>query len=176
MLLECRIQYASKFGKLSSSHRTGKGQFIPIPKKGKAKECSNYYTTVIISHGSKVMLKILQVRFQQYMNWELPDVQPGFRKGIGTRSQIVNICWITGEARGFRKIPISVSSTMPKPLTVWKTINCGKFLKRWEYQTLPASWETYMQVKKQQKQTWNNGLVPNGERSTSRQYIVILLN
>ena len=77
--------------------------------------------------------------------------------------------------RNSRKIPISVSSTMPKPLTVWKTTNCGKFLKRWEYHTLPAFWVTCMQVKKQQKQTWNNGLVPNGERSTSRLYTVILL-
>ena len=81
MLWKCCTQYASKFGKLSSDHRTGKGQFfIPIPKKGNVKECSNYRTISLISHASKVMLKILQARLQQYMNCELPDVQAGFRK------------------------------------------------------------------------------------------------
>ena len=88
MLRKCYTQYASKFGKLSSGHRTGKGVFIPIPKKGNAKECSNYCTIALISHTSKVMLKILQARLQYYMNRELPDVQAGFRKGRGTRDQI----------------------------------------------------------------------------------------
>ena len=74
---------------------------IPIPKKGNAKECSNYCTIVVISHANKVMLKILQARHQQYMNRELPDVQSGFRKGEGTRDQIVNICWIIEKAREF---------------------------------------------------------------------------
>ena len=73
--------------------------FIPIPKKSNAKECSNYCTIVLISHASKVMLKILQARLQQYVNRELPDVQAGFRKGRGTRDQIANICWITEKAR-----------------------------------------------------------------------------
>ena len=73
--------------------------FIPIPKKGNAKECSNYRTTTLISHTGKVMLKILQARFQQYMNCELPHVQPGFRKGRGTRDQIANIRWTTKKAR-----------------------------------------------------------------------------
>ena len=77
--------------------------FIPIPKKGNAKECSNYSTIALISHVSKVMLKILQVRLQQYMNRELPDVQAGFRKGRGTRDQIANIHWIIEKARGFQK-------------------------------------------------------------------------
>ena len=77
--------------------------FIPIPKKGNAKECSNYLTIAIISYASKVMLKILQVRFQQYVNYELPDVQPGFRKGRGTRDQIANIHWIIKKAREFQK-------------------------------------------------------------------------
>ena len=77
--------------------------FIPIPKKGNAKECSNYRTTALISHTSKVMLKILQDRLQQYMNRELPDVQAGFRKGRGTRNQIANICWITEKMREFQK-------------------------------------------------------------------------
>ena len=87
-------QYASKFGKLSSGHRTGKGVFIPIPKKGSAKECSNYHTIALISQASKVMLKILQARLQQYMNRELPHVYAGCRKGRGTRDQIANIRWI----------------------------------------------------------------------------------
>ena len=77
--------------------------FIPIPKKGNAKECSNYCTIALISHASKVMLKILQARLQQYVNRELPDVQAGFRKGRGTRDQIANICWIIKKAREFQK-------------------------------------------------------------------------
>ena len=81
------------------------------------------------------MLKILQARLQQYMNCELPDVQAGFRKSRGTKDQIANICWIIKKAREFQKTSISALLTMPKPLTVWITINCGKFFKRWEYQT-----------------------------------------
>ena len=104
--------------------------FIPIPKKGNAKECSNYRTIAHISHSSKVMLKILQARLQQYMNRELPDVQAGFRKGRGTRDQIANICWIMEKTRVPEKNPISALLTMPKPLTVWITINSGKFFKR----------------------------------------------
>jgi len=106
--------------------------FIPIPKKGNAKECSNYCTIALISHASKVMLKILQARLLQHMNHELPDVQAGFRKGRGTRDQIANICWVIKKVREFQKTSTSALLTMPKPLTVWNTINCGKFLKRWE--------------------------------------------
>ena len=95
--------------------------------KGNAKECSNYHTIGLISHASKVMLKILQARLQQYVNCELPDVQAGFGKGRGTRDQIANICWIMEKAREFQKTSISTLLTMPKPLTVWITINCGKF-------------------------------------------------
>ena len=90
--------------------------FIPIPKKGNAKECSNYRTIALISHASKVMLKSLQTRLQQYVNCELPDVQAGFRKGKGTRDQVSNIRWIIKKAREFQKTPISVLLTMPKPL------------------------------------------------------------
>ena len=123
----------------------------PIPKKGNAKECSNYHTIALISHASKVILNILQARLQQYMNHELPDVKAGFRKGRGTRDQIANICWIIEKAREFQKKFISALLTMPNPLTVWITTNWGKFLKRWEYQTTwPASWEICMQVRKQQ--------------------------
>ena len=96
--------------------------FIPIPKKGNAKESSNYHTIAFISHTSKVMLKILQARLQQYMKRELPDVQDGFRKGKGTRDhQIANTCWIIEKAREFQKTSISALLTMPKPLTVWIT-------------------------------------------------------
>ena len=97
------------------------------------------------------MLEILQVRLQQYVNCELPDVQAGFRKGRGTRDQISNIRLIIEKAREFQKKSISAFLTMPKPLTEWITINYGKFWKRWEYQTTwPTSWETYIQVRKQQ--------------------------
>ena len=108
ILWKCCTQYANKFGKLSSGHRTGK-VFIPIsfhsisfhsnPKERQPKGCSNYCTIALISHASKVMLKILQARLQQYMNRELSDVQAGFRKGRGTRDQIVNIRWIIEKAR-----------------------------------------------------------------------------
>ena len=111
----------------------------------------NYCTVALISHTIKVMLKILQARLQQYVNCELPDVQTGFRKGRGTRNQIVNIRWIIEKAREFSKTSTSALLTTPKLLTVWITTNCGKFLKRWGYQAIwPASWEIYMQVKKQQ--------------------------
>ena len=133
ILWKCCTPYASKFGKLSSGRRTGKGQFSFQPKESNAEEWWNYCTIVLISHTSKVMLKILQARLQQYMNWELPDIQVGFRKGRGTRDQIANICWIIKKAREFQKTSISASLAMLKPLTVWITTNCGKFFKRWEY-------------------------------------------
>ena len=101
--------------------------FIPIPKKGNDRECSNYRTIALISHASKVMLKFLQARLQQDVNREFPDVQAGFRKGRGTRDQIANICWIMENQESSRKTSISAFLTMPKPLTVWITINCGKF-------------------------------------------------
>ena len=104
--------------------------FIPIPKKGNAKECSNDYIVVLISHSSKVMLKILQARLCQYVNCEIPDAQAGFRKGRGTRDQIANIWWIIEKGREFqkkKKPSISALLTMPKPLTVWIITNCSKF-------------------------------------------------
>ena len=102
-----------------------KSVLIPIPKKGNAKECSNYCTITLNSHASEVMLKILQARLQQYVNYELPDVQDGFRKGRRTINQIANICWIIENQESSIKISISALLTMPKPLTVWITINCG---------------------------------------------------
>ena len=111
-----------------------KSVFITIPKKGNAKECSNYCTSALISHASKVMLKILQDGLQQYMNCELPDVQAGFRKGRGTGDQIANLCWIIEKAREFQKTSTS-ALIMPKPLTVRITTTHGQFFKRWKYQT-----------------------------------------
>ena len=102
MLWKCCTLYVSIFGKLSSGHRTGKGQFS-FQSQSNAKECSNYRTTALMSHTSKVMLKILQARLQQYVNCEHPDIQAGFRKDRGIRDQIPNICWIIEKAREFQK-------------------------------------------------------------------------
>ena len=101
--------------------------FILIPKKGNAKECSNYRMIALISHVSKVMLKILQARLQKYVNHELSDVQAGFRKGRGTRDQTATPTGSLKKQDSSRKTSISALLTMPKPLTVWITINCGKF-------------------------------------------------
>ena len=151
MLWKCCTQYASKLGKLSSGHWTGKGSaFISISKKGNVKECSNYCTIALISHPSRIMLKILQARFQQYMNWELPDAKLDTQKA---EKQEIKLPTSTGSQKkqeNSRKTSTSESLTILKPLTVWITTNCRKFLKRWEYQTtLPDSWETCMQFKKQ---------------------------
>ena len=97
--------------------------FIPVPKKGNAKECSNYRTIALISHASKVMLKIFQVRLQQYVNHELPYVQGGIRNTRGTRDQIANICWIIKKETSSRRTSTSALLTMPKPLTLWITTN-----------------------------------------------------
>ena len=120
-----------------------KVSFHSNPKEG---QCQRMFklphncTHFIFSHASKVMLKILQEKLQQYINHELPDVQAGFRKCSGTREQIANILWVIKKAKEFKKTSTSPLLTMPKPLTVWITTNFGKFFKRWEYQTtLPAS-------------------------------------
>ena len=124
--------------------------FLPIPKKGNAKECSSYCTIIQISHTSKVMFKILQASLQQYINWELPDIKAQFREGRGTRDQTASICCTIEKAREFqKKTSTTASLTMLKPMTVCITTN-WKILKRWVYQTtLPAFWEICMQVKKQ---------------------------
>ena len=102
--------------------------FVPIPKKGNAKEWSDYHTIALISHSSKVMLKILQARLQQYMNCELPHVQAGFRNGRGTRKiKLPTSIGSSKKQESSRKIPASALLTMPKPLTVWITTNCEKF-------------------------------------------------
>ena len=122
--------------------------FIPIPKKGNAKECSNYRTIALISHTSKVMLKILQARLQEYMNCELPHVQAAFRRG----REEPEIKFPTSAGSWKKQESSRKTSTLlttPKPLTMWITTKCGKFFKRWEYQTtLPAFQETCMHVKK----------------------------
>ena len=125
--------------------------FIPIPKKGNAKECSNYHKMALISHASKVMLKILQARVQQFMNRELPDVQLVLEKAEEPEIKLPTSSRSLKKQETSRKASISALLTMPKPLTVWITTNCGKFWKIWEYQTTwPASWEICMQVRKQQ--------------------------
>ena len=125
--------------------------FIPIPKKGNAKECSNYHTVALISHASKVMLKILQARLQQYVSYELLDVQAGFRKSRGTRDQIANIYWIIENARRFQKNTYFCFIDYAKAFDCVDHQKLWKILKRWEYQiTWPASWEICMQVSKQQ--------------------------
>ena len=150
MLWGCCTQYVSKCGKLSSGPQDWKRSvFIPISKKGNAKNCWNYHTIALVSHASKVMLKVLQV--QQYVDHELPDIQSGIRKARGTRDQIANISWIIEEPRDFQKKSTSALLTMSKPLTMWITTVCGKYFKKWEYPTtLPVSWEIYMQVQKPQ--------------------------
>ena len=126
-------------------------QFRPSPKKGNAKECSNYHTVALISHASKVMLKILQARLQQHMNRELQMFKLVLEKAEKPELKLPISAGSLKKQESSRKISISALLTMTKPLTVWITINCGKFWKRWEYQTTwPASWETYMQVRKQQ--------------------------
>ena len=104
--------------------------FIPILKKDNAKECSNYRTVALISHASKV---ILQARLQQYVNHELPDVQAALEKAEEPEIKLPTSAGLSKKQESFRKKSVSALLTMPKPLTVWITINCGKFLERWEY-------------------------------------------
>ena len=108
--------------------------FIPIPKKGNAKECLHYCTTALFPHAIKLMLKILQAKLDQNVNQELSDEQAGFQRGREIRDQIANIHWIMEKAKEFQKRSTSTSVTSLKPLTVWITTNCGKILKRWKYQ------------------------------------------
>ena len=124
----CCIQYASKFGKQQWSQEWKKSVFIPISKKGNAKECSKYCTIAFISRANKVMLQILKARLQQYLNHELPDVQAGFTKGRGNRSNCQH--WLNHQkSKSFRNT--SALLTMPKLLTLWTTTSSGKFFKRW---------------------------------------------
>ena len=125
--------------------------FIPIPKKGNAKECSNFHTIALISCTSKVILKILQARLQQYVTMSFQMFKLDLEKTEEPEIKLPTSAGSSKKQRSSRKTSISVLLTMPKPLTVWITINCGKFWERWEYQTTwPASWEICMQVRKQQ--------------------------
>ena len=124
---------------------------IPIPRKGNAKECSNYSKIALISHTSKVMLKILPARLQQYVNVNFQMVKLVLEKAEEPEIKLPTSAGSWKKKESSWKTSISALLTMPKPLTVWITINCGKFWKRWEYQTTnPASWETCREVRKQQ--------------------------
>ena len=114
--------------------------------------CHPTISSSVIPFSSRLQsFQILQAKVQQYVNHELPDIQAGFRKGRETRDQIANICWIIKKAREFQKNIYFCFIDYTKTLTVWITTNCGKFLKRWKYQTTwPASWDICMQVRKQQ--------------------------
>ena len=152
MLWKCCTQYASKFGKLSSGHRTGKGQFsFRSQRRAVSKNVQTTWNIALISHASKVMLKILQTKLQKYMNQELPDGQGRFIKGRGTRDQIANIYCIIKKARQFQKNIYFCFIDYAKAFDCVDHNKLWKILKRWEYQTiLPVTWETCMWVKKQQ--------------------------
>ena len=129
-----------RFGKLGSGPGLEKSVFILIPKKGNAKECSNHHTIVLTSHATKVMLKILQARLQQYMNRGLPDVQLDLEKAEEPEIKLPPSAGSWKKQESSRKISISALLTRLEPLTVWITTNCGKFFKIWDYQTTqPAS-------------------------------------
>ena len=177
MLWNCCTQYTSKFKNQQLPQDWKRSVFLPIPKKGNAKEYSNYCTIAIISHASKVMLKILQARFRQYMNCEFPDVQAGFRKGRGTRDQIANIRWIMEKAREFLK---NIYFCF---IDYAKAFDCVDHSKQENSERdgntrppdLPLQKSVCRSGSNSQNWTWNNRLVPNRKRSTSRLYIVTLL-
>ena len=135
MLLKSFTQYARKFGKLNSGTGLENVSFHSNHKERYCQRMLKPLHNCTHLATSKVMLKILQARLQKYVNCELPDVQAGFRKDRRIRDQVANICWITEKQESSRKTSTSALLTMPKPLTVWTITNCGKFLKRWEYQT-----------------------------------------
>ena len=177
--MECSTFTASSFRIWNSS--TGipspplaleKVSFHSNPKERQCKRMLKLLHNCTHLTRCKVMLKILQARLPQYMNRELPDVQAGFRKGIGIRDQTANIHWIIAKAREFQKNICFIHYSK----VFGNITNCGKFLKRWKYQiTWPASWDICMQVSKQQLELDMEQLVPNRKRSTSRLYIVTLL-
>ena len=157
--MECCTQYASKFGKLSSGHRTGKGQFSFQSQREAMPK--NAQTTTQFCSSHTLMFKILQARLQQYVNHELPDVQAGFENTEEPEIKLSTSAGSSGKQESSRETSISALLTMPKLLTVWITINCGKFWKRQEYQpSWPASWEIYMQIRKQELELdmeWQTG-------------------
>ena len=158
-------------------HTWKRSAFIPIPRKGNAKECSSYCTIAVISHISKVMLKILQARLQQYVNVNFLMFKLVLEKAEKTEIKLPTSAGSWKKQESSRNASISALLTMPKPLTVWITINCGKFFKRWKYQTMwPVSWVSCMQVRKQQLELhMEQQNYSKSGRSTSRLYIVTLL-
>ena len=146
--------------------------FIPIPKRVHAKKCSNCCTTELISHASKVMLKILQVRLQQYMNRELPDVQARFTIGRGTRDQIANIRWIMEKAREFHK---NIYFCFIDYAKAFDCVDHSKLWKILKEMGIPDHLTCLLRNLYAGQEAWNNRLVPDRKRSPSRLYIVILL-
>ena len=151
--------------------------FIPIPKKDNAQECSDYCIIALISYASKVMLKILQARLQQDMKQELPDVHAEFRKCWGARDQIANICWIAEKAKRFQKNTYFCFTDYAKAFDCVDQNKLWKILQEMGIpDTWPASWETCMQVRKQQLELdMEQQTGSNWKRSTSRLYIITQL-
>ena len=178
MLWKCCTQYSSNLQNSEWPQDWKRSVFIPNPKKGNAKECSNYRTIVLISHTSKVLLKILQARLQQYVNRELPDVQAGFIKGRVTRDQIANIQWIIEKAREFQK---NIYFCFIDYAKAFDCVDHNKLWKILKEMGIPDHLTCLLRnLYAGQEATvrtghGNNRLVPNRKRSTSRLYIVILL-
>ena len=149
--------------------------FIPIPKKGNGKECSNYCTIALISYASKVMLKILQASLQQYMSWELPEVHPALRKARGTRDQIANIFWIIEKAREFQKNICFIDYVKAFDCVDHNKLENSERGGNTRPPYLPPEKSVYRSRRNSWNWTWNNGLIPNWERKTSRLYIITLL-
>ena len=170
MLWKCCTQYASKFGKLSSGHRTGKG--LPIPKKGNAEECWNYLMIAFITHTSKIMLKILQTRLQRYMNHEIQMFKLDLEKVEEPDIKLSTSVGSLKKQESSRKTSTSASLTMPKPVTVWITTICATFLKEIG---LPDHLPCLLKnLYAGQEATVRTGHGTNRKRSTSRLYIVTL--
>ena len=177
MLWKHCTQYASKFGKLSSGHRTGKGQFSFQSQRKAMPKKTQTTAQLHWSHTGKIMLKILQTRPQQYMNCELPDVQAGFIKGKGTRDQIANICWIIEKAREFQKtllLPYWLHQSL-WPCGSQQTVGNSSRDGNNRPPDLPLEKPVCRSGSNSYNWTWNNRLVPNRKRSMSRLYIVTLL-
>ena len=151
MLWKCCTQYASNFGKLSSGHRTGKGQFSFQSQRKAMPKSVHYCTIALISRASKVRLKFFKPGFNSTWTLNFQRFKLNLENPEETEIKLPTCAWSWEKQESSRKTSISASLTIPKPLTVWITINCGKFWKKWEYQiTWSASWETCMQVRKQQ--------------------------
>ena len=178
MLWKCCTQSASNWKTQQWPQDWKRSVFIPIPKKGNAKECSNHCKIALISHARKVMLKILQARLQQYMNHGLSDVQAGFRKGRGTRDQIANIRCIIKKSTRVPENCLLLIYWLHQSLWLCGSQQTMKNSSR-DGNTRPPYLPPEKSVCKSrtnsQNQTWNNGLVPNWERRTLRLYIVTLL-